>query len=236
MYYIQAKDDKNIIDFFNTYNANNTYFNTDGSNNISVDGSGIDCSVTLEIGKSIELFMNSIFSSVDKRKLKVLDIGSGLGYFQKALNGGISYDVYSFEGSAELLDSIVCDKNKIAICDFSRRICDERLKKAFNITTSFEVIEHIHKNHQEEFWNNIIKISDFHLCSIHMNPHNDSVDEHCFVKSSRFWETFFVKNKIRYTNIGRYPRNKGTELEPFRTITGIDSWNFSIMYLLQFKK
>jgi len=207
-------------------------YGTDGSQNLSVDASGILPSVNESASVGIRKYIKTLFTVKHLKKLKVIDLGAGVGFLQKALDEDDFFEAYSFEGAEELLKNIVCNNKKVAVCDLSIPITDTRLHKAFNLSTSFEFLEHIHRDHQKPVWDNIEYISDFHLCSIHVA--NKEHRLHCTIMKPEEWENFFVKRNIWYQKLGEYPINPDVSKEIFRESTGLYGWDCSVMYLLRF--
>lgn len=233
--YILPPKDIDVSPFFQRFRAESGGYNTNGWTNLSVDASGKDPSVSESGGIRIREFIKDLFEVKGGGKLKLLDVGSGIGCFQKVLDEDSFFEAYSFEGAVTLVDKMVCNKNKVVICDLSKKIEDECLYKAFHLTTSFEFVEHVHETHQDMVWRNIVFLSDFHLCSIHAHFYADSVLEHCTIKSPGEWETFFDSKGIKYQRLGEYPVSKDKTKEIFRERTGLYNWNCSVIYLLDFR-
>jgi hypothetical protein len=128
-----------------------------------------------------------------------------------------SENVYGFEGSKNLIEKMICDTSRVCITDFTKEISDEDLKNAFDISTSFEVIEHIPRNLQNNFWKNVSFVSKYHLCSIHIM--NEEHDKHKTITSKNRWLEYFTKTGIIIEDL----QNEF----PIRNI-----WNCSVFFLL----
>ncbi len=220
---------------------------TNGSHNLSVDGTGVDPSVTSDIADKISKYILKKFNCNDK--LIVLDIGTGIGHMVNGLNNN-GIDGYGIEGSIRAASRSVCDKNKISVLDMSISIEDERLKKCSHLTTSFELLEHIHRNHEDQFLRNLSYLSDYHLCSINMDEWPGNTYNHCNIKHLCCWLELFRKHSIKYEILGEatkggvVAKHKGdvgvpsytnkTHNEEFRDNTGCD-WHFSMFCLLDFR-
>lgn len=207
-----------------------------GENNESVDGSGILSSVDKKIASNIAKYIYKKFYIFDlKFKPTLLDIGCGQGYLVKAFNQNNMIG-YGFEGSKKLLNNFVSEN--IYIYDLTKKINNENLYKAFNITTSFEVAEHVPPELQKNFWDNISYLSDYHICSIHKCPPSSNI--HPTIWSDEEWQNFFKKNNIEVIEkisqeifnkecVG-YPKNK--KYIPIKNIRG--NWPCSWFYILKF--
>ena len=208
----------------------NKHINHDGSKNESIDGTGYDPTVTYDIAKNILKYIKSLFVVENKTKLRVLDVGAGIGYLQRLADLDPFFDMYSFEGCDNLLELLVCNKNKFAICDIAKLITNKELEKAFHLTTSFEVIEHITRDSMNTFFDNMIYMSDYHLCSIHCA--NEENNEHKTIQQPQEWENYFISKNISFIKLGDYPVNKNDDI--FREETGLHNWVCSAIYLLVF--
>lgn len=207
--------------------------NTNGKRNRSVDGSGWHPSVTPEVAKKIVAYAKTFFDG----PFLHLDIGTGLGYlpieFRKS---GI--ESYAVEGAADLLtpktdyDPVTgihepmgphpgtqLDRNYLLLADFSKKLVgNEKLKKLFDLSTSFEVIEHVHRKDQRQFWENLCETSKNHLCAIHVK--NEEHELHCTIASPEVWEKNFDALGIRWKRLEDFP---------LRT-----EWDCSVFYFLEF--
>ena len=105
------------------------------------------------------------------------------------------------------------------------------MKKQFDITTSFEVLEHVHRKHQDVFWENLQYISKGHLCSIHVANQEDH--QHCCIRPLEEWIDY-LKSKGKITILGKHPNNLDDETHNFRKETGLNNWDCSIMLYIEF--
>lgn len=135
----------------------------------------------LIIDKILSLFPN-------KPIIKMLDIGCGLGYLQKNADSIKQIDCYSLDIS--LLDNFVGNPLKRII----HNIANTELKDKFDITTSFEFIEHIHRYDINNLFKNISS-SSLHLCSINTRT-KERLHRHVTILNSNTWQEYF-----RYKNI-----------------------------------
>ena len=184
---ITEKNLLNVKSFFDEKSVkNNGFFNHDGSHNKSVDGTGETSSVN---PNNNSILFSYVKQKINKEDPLVLDFGTGVGYMVQN-----SEKVYGFEGSKNLISKMICDTSRVCITDFTVPIEDSRLKNAFDITTSFEVIEHIPRNFQNNFWKNVSFVSKYHLCSIHIM--NQESDTHITITSKERWKEYFNKTGI----------------------------------------
>jgi len=179
---------KEQIDLF--FNGNK--LKTNGINNSSVDGTGILASVTDTIGQRIANFIYNKFNIADKKdETLILDVGCGQGFLVKNLNNLPNITAYGFEGSSDLLPHFKSDN--ICVFDLSNDLPPE-LEKTFEITTSFEMLEHIPMEGQKKVWDNLRFLSKYHFCSIHKCP--PSHELHPTILSNEEWREFFKTQKI----------------------------------------
>ena len=134
--------------FFDKYSIAGNILFSSGDKNLSVDGTGILPSVGEKEGKNILLYIKKFYPECKN----ILDVGSGVGHITKCSDDIPGINCFSFEGCKDLIPNVVCDKNKYAIVDLSKPLDNIDLYKAFDMTTSFEVLEHVHRNHQDQFW------------------------------------------------------------------------------------
>lgn len=192
---------KDVAGFFNE-NCVAKKLYTDGSRNLSVDGSGKDVSVGGTVGQRIGEYILKKFKS--DGPLRVIDLGTGKGYLPEEMSK-LGIEAYGLEGDGELAKQAVYDKNKVICCDLSVPIVDDRLHKAFHLTTSFELIEHIHRRHEDTFLRNLAFLSNYHLCSIHIDAWPGLQDTHCNIKHPCCWMEIFRKKNIECEVIGACP-------------------------------
>lgn len=172
----------------------------DGEHGLSVDGTGKDPSVGEGVGNAIANYIKAKFQC--EEQLRVLDVGTGKGYMVNGLiNAGI--DGYGIEGSSSVANSALCPKDRIACIDLSKPLGNKLCEKPFHLTTSFEVMEHIHRRHEDTFIVNLSKLADYHLCSIHMAGWPGVTTEHCNIKHECCWLEVFRKYNIKCDVIGR---------------------------------
>lgn len=182
--------------FFDEFACDKASFNN-GEKNLSVDGSGEEVSVDLNIAGKIARYVKAKFPG----DITVLDIGTGMGhlvteYLRHSING------YGAEGYGALCNRAECPKDRLVCMDLSRPITDPRLSKAFNLTTSFELVEHVHRNHQDIFFNNLAFLSDYHLCSIHVWGWPGTNEKHCNIKHECCWLEYFRTRNIQFEVVG----------------------------------
>lgn len=192
--------------FFYDYSVElNKFYKTTGENNLSVDGSGILPSVDEEAAKEIKELIKIL---IPKEHIFHLDIGAGVGWLQKTIEEDIDRKIisFSFEGSAELIPHMVCNKKWIAIVDMSLPFVDKRLFRRFDLTTSFEVIEHVHRDHQLQYWKNLAFLAKYHLCGIHVK--NEEHPIHCTINSPEKWERIFADMGIKARRLNDFPVKK----------------------------
>jgi hypothetical protein len=219
--------------FFLYFNAStHKYVNTDGSKNLSVDGTGILPSVDENASRQILSFIKEVFITGGRFPLRLLDIGAGVGHLQRTADADAFFNAYSFEGCAGLINSFVCDKSRIAVCDMAKPGLPVGLKGAFHLTTSFEVLEHVHRSEMDTFFENLESVSDYHLCSIHCANQTDA--QHCTIQAPSVWEDYFINRGISFVKLGNFPVTKNDN--DFRDFTGLHNWDCSAMYLLRFNR
>lgn len=241
--------DRDVSGFF-AENAISHKKYTSGDHNLSVDGTGKDASVTSSIGAAIASYILKKFKA---DTLRVMDLGTGKGHLPNEMaRAGI--DAYGLEGAGGLAGATVYDHNKIVCCDLSVPIIDERLNKAFDLTTSFELIEHIHRSHEDQFIKNLVYLSDWHLCSINVDEWPGITNNHCNIKHPCCWGELFRRHNIGCEFIGAAPKAKpawaheafipiqyspGAHSEEFRDNVrheGWDEWPFSIFCILDMRE
>jgi hypothetical protein len=223
-----------IESFFNEYSlAKKKFYQTDGKLNRSVDASGWMPSVNEEIANRILKYVKKLLP--EKKELIHLDCGTGLGYLPKVMNSEPGFLSFGIEGSAYLTEpttysgkptglheplgphnGMVAPKEKILITDLCKEITDVRLKKAFDLTTSFEVIEHVDRRDQMTFWKNMTYLSDYHLCGIHIA--NEEHDQHCTINPPEVWDHIFTELGMDWKRLNDFPTPE---------------WDCSVFYLLK---
>jgi 2-polyprenyl-3-methyl-5-hydroxy-6-metoxy-1,4-benzoquinol methylase len=201
---------------------------TDGLNNESVDGSGWNPSVTLE---NAPLIFNFIKDKVpiNLNDASVLDVGCGQGYFIKYLNDTEGIFAMGIEGSADL-QKYFCHDNIVIwdLCkpfneiDYPLSVLNHLDKKLFDVSFSFEVIEHVAPNQQREFWHNLRTLSKYHVCSIHVE--NGVNEYHKTMISESGWIDFFNYAGIKIVH--HIPRDEW--------IKEVCPWECSCFFVLEF--
>lgn len=245
--YFGGEADGDIDSFFLEHSIHVHNYSS-GQHNLSVDGTGVDPSVTQETAEGIAKYILEKFNC--EQELTVLDIGTGLGHMVNGFNNN-GIDGFGIEGSLQAASKSVCPKGRITLLDMSVNIEDERLNKCCHLTTSFELLEHIHRNHEDQFLRNLAYLSDFHLCSINMDEWPGTAANHCNIKHLCCWLELFRKHGIGYEILGEATKggvvakykddvgvpsySKKTHNEEFREATGCD-WHFSTFILLDFSE
>lgn len=216
--------------FFSENSVANNIFFSSGEKNLSVDGTGIVPSVDNIAAEKILMYIKNNY----KYAKNILDVGAGIGFLTKKadeMKNILNINCYSLEGSKELVPDIKCDKSKYAVIDFSKKFTNKKLYKQFDLSTSFEVLEHVHRKHQDIFWENLQFVSKGHLCSIHVANQEDN--EHCCIRPLEEWVSY-LKSKGKITILGKYPKNLDKEIHNFRQETGLNNWDCSIMLYIEF--
>jgi hypothetical protein len=100
-----------------------------------------------------------------------------------------------------------------------------------DISTTFEVAEHIQEIDQIQFWNNIKEIAPYHFCSIHIN--GPETEHHKCIRSKEWWINFFgllgAKSVEVFQEPASYPSNF-----PFHIETKI-AWECSLICLIRWR-
>ena len=220
-----------IKSFFKEFSViNNNY--SSGNKNVSIDGTGILPSVDEKAGNAILLYIKKNYPKCKT----ILDVGAGVGYLSRQsqyMNPDDRINCFSFEGCKDLVQHIKCDPNLFSIVDLTEKFTDNRLEKQFDLTTSFEVLEHVHRMHQDIFWQNLKFLSKAHLCSIHVANQQDH--QHCTIRPLNEWLDY-LKDKGEVTVLGRWPAEKdNTDIQcDFRKETNLHNWDCSIMLYIKF--
>lgn len=164
---------------------------TDGSNNESVDGSGWNPSINPENVAHIFNNVKLLMPFVNWPEANVIDVGCGIGYLTKYLNQEEKILCVGAEGSLDLVEKFV-DPDHTVLWDFTKPLEELGINIAepiFDVSISFEVVEHIHPDHQEQFWNNLKRLSKYHFCSIHTE--NGVNEYHKNMMSEYEWIEYF---------------------------------------------
>ena len=128
---------------------------------------------------------------------KHLDIGASRGYLCKAMNEN-GVESYGLDGWTYGIDNNQLDipMEKYVICDmtaFDFSVLD--FEKYFDISTAFEITEHIHEKDIKRFYDNVVYMSKEHICSIHTGGVDSTMDidfetNHHNVKPTEWWVDF----------------------------------------------
>ncbi len=160
------------------------------------DGSGSSASVRED---NAERLLRYIINKTNTNKF--VDFGTGLGYLPKIAHDLKIANVIGVEGNKELFDKIDCPPEVKILADVSS--ASFSLTTKFELSTSFELIEHIPRKLQKQLWQNLSSSTNKHLCSIHTK--NDEHDLHPVVISRDMWEKFFKVNGIRFEYLYDFP-------------------------------
>lgn len=199
---IKLNDTKTSFDFSKISIARHKI---DGAHGLSVDGTGKDVSVSTNVAQAMAKYIVEKFET--NEKMRVLDVGTGRGHMVKALLDR-NVEAFGIEGSSNVAPDSSVPKDRIACIDLSKPIGDRIPHKSFNLTTSFEVMEHVHRKQEDIFLANLAHMADFHLCSIHMDGWPGVTPEHCNIKHECCWLELFRKYDIGCQVIGRAPKDK----------------------------
>ncbi len=184
--------------------------------NESIDGTGQNPSVQKAEADRIAKY---ILNKFECDNIKVIDVGTGLGYMVEAyLNNNING--YGIEGFVPLAKKCAAGKDRVSARDMSIKIEDDDAFKCANLTTSFEVFEHVHRKHEDVFIRNLAYLSDYHLCSIHMFKWPGVNENHCNIKHECCWFELFRKHNIKFDIIGRRTGQKNPIAREYRGTPG----------------
>ena len=218
--------------FFNEHSVLKSNYSS-GEHTRSIDGTGVNVSVGDYAAGRIADYICKKFDY--ELPVSILDAGAGLGHLQSALTAKGFY-ACSMEGSKSVAAGAVCDKDRFSIVDLCQPIADKRLYKAFDLSTSFELIEHIHPEEEDNFWSNMIYLSYYHLCSIHGDGSVRHVNGetligpdptaaiHCNMKTEEQWKDYFDGRNIKHEILGHYPKADPAQ-EEFRREVKLIQWN-----------
>jgi len=129
---------------------------------------------------------------------KHCDVGASIARLSKKL---IDYgiDSYAIDGHDYGIrhDNILIPKNKYAVCDMGMTdISDLDFEKEFELTTAFEITEHIPEEMLDLFYKNCAYMSKKHLCSVHWGGDDNSKNayhNHYNVKPTSWWIDYLSK-------------------------------------------
>lgn len=101
------------------------------------------------------------------------------------------YDAWAIDGTDYGLrnNMLDCPKERYAVFDFRIRLDTPALKKRFDLTTNFEVLEHIPTEHLDAFIQNMAFISRKALCSAHIGGQES--ENHYTVRDIPWWQEKF---------------------------------------------
>ena len=124
-----------------------------------------------------------------------LDIGASRGLLSRLLleNG---MDSYALDGSTYGLktDQIEIPLSRYVVCDMVSFGLDKLdFEKYFDISTAFEITEHIHEKDIKRFYDNVSYMSKEHICSVHINGEDSTTSAHTNhhnVKPLSWWVEF----------------------------------------------
>ena len=180
----------NLSNFVRNYTPNHN-----GTHNESIDGTGKLPSVDERVASNLKTFIVNEYPNVKK----IVDVGAGQGYFQAAFDNMNEFEVMSIEGSVNV--NFVANPEYRLQEDFCTNLPTD-LENYFDLLVSFECIEHIHPNHQDQFWQNVKKISNKALVGIHAA--NEEHAEHCFIRKQDYWDEYFIKIGMTFELLGAY--------------------------------
>lgn len=125
-----------------------------------------------------------------------IDIGGGRGYLSMRLETQGKIDSYTLDGWTYGIDNNLLDieMSKYVVCDmvaFDFKALD--LEKYFDMSTAFEITEHIHEKDIKNFYDNVAYMSKSHICSVHvagMDSTSGVETNHHNVKDIDWWMNF----------------------------------------------
>jgi 2-polyprenyl-3-methyl-5-hydroxy-6-metoxy-1,4-benzoquinol methylase len=121
-----------------------------------------------------------------------IDIGGSRGYLSRRLiDQGLNsfcLDGWTYGINNNMLD---IDMSKYVVCDMvSGPFNDLNFEKFFDVSTAFEITEHIHEKDIKLFYDNVSYMSKEHICSIHTGGVDSTmgyITNHHNVKSKEWW-------------------------------------------------
>lgn len=123
------------------------------------------------------------------------DIGASIAMLSSKLIS-LDYESYAIEGHdlGIRANAVLIPKEKYAVFDMGSMSLDcLDLYKYFDITTAFEVTEHVPEDKIKMFYDNCAYISKTHLCSVHWGGEDNSMNPNCNhynVKPIEWWVEF----------------------------------------------
>lgn len=165
------------------------------------DGTGINPSVTIPIAERIIDWIKDKYTPE-----RLIDIGTGLGHLVTVAH---SKGIYSLgvEGSQQLVNQ--SGNTRVQCHDIRKPV----LIGPWDITTSFEFIEHVPREDLEKVFFSLSCLSPIHICTIHINPPEHM--EHQTIQSREEWLTWFTERKIKATVLLDFPITEWTCSVPF---------------------
>lgn len=132
------------------------------------------------------MLANLITSFVRLPRIRVIDLGCGFGHLVSVLE---QYP-QRFEPLGVDLDTTVqlrCSKGRFLRHDVTAEF---PASVAADITTSFEVAEHIPETKQDRFWSNVYSLAPCHLCTINWNR---AGYDHVTIRTSAAWQSYLAR-------------------------------------------
>lgn len=154
---------------------------------------------SVTITENAEAIMHQIRNWLPEIK-RHCDIGAARAYLSKFLSEHIpSIESYAIEGFDYGIknNAVDIDIKKYCVVDFAKYSIESlNLYKYFDLTTAFEITEHIPIENLEQFYYNCSYISNYHYASIHYGGIDNATDpttSHYTVRSIEWWENFLGK-------------------------------------------
>lgn len=128
-----------------------------------------------------------------------IDIGGSRAYLSMRLATQGNIDSYTLDGWTYGIDNnlLEIDISKYVVCDmvaFDFKGLD--LEKYFEVSTAFEITEHIHEKDIKTFYDNVSYMSKSHICSIHVGGLDSTMGvetNHHNVKDMVWWTNFLTQ-------------------------------------------
>ena len=142
----------------------------------------------LHAQQTIQLLLNVYLGK------QLIDIGASRGYLVKTMNDN-GIESYGLDGWTYGIDNGQLDipMEKYVVCDmvaFDFSVLD--FEKYFDLSTAFEITEHIHEKDIKLFYDNVAYMSKEHICSVHVAGMDSTMDidyetNHHNVKPLEWW-------------------------------------------------
>jgi 2-polyprenyl-3-methyl-5-hydroxy-6-metoxy-1,4-benzoquinol methylase len=157
---------------------------TDGSRNASVDGSGELPSMRKEFAVHTLAYIGRTFGHA----AWVCDLGAGLGVLAaEAQRAGLTLRVDSLEGCGELAKKLPAPA---IVWDLTQDVpFPQDLEDGYDLTTSFELLEHIETDKIDRVLRVITRLAPHHLGSIHVK--NEESHFHQTIRPKGWWNALF---------------------------------------------